>query len=116
MIFHLAAQMDVRVSTARPDYDAQVNVLGTVNMLEAAAEAGVRRFVFTSTGGAIYGEADELPATEGRQSGPRPPTARRSSPPRATATSIGVCTGCPLSASASGTSTDPARTPSAKPA
>ena len=56
--------MDVRVSTARPDYDAQVNVLGTLNLLEAAREAGVGRFVFTSTGGAIYGEAEKLPAAE----------------------------------------------------
>jgi len=64
IVFHLAAQMDVRVSTARPDYDAQINVLGTINLLEAARENDVRRFVFTSTGGAIYGEAEELPAAE----------------------------------------------------
>jgi UDP-glucose 4-epimerase len=64
IVFHLAAQMDVRVSTARPDYDAEINVLGTINLLEAAREAGVRRFVFTSTGGAIYGEAEQLPAGE----------------------------------------------------
>jgi UDP-glucose 4-epimerase len=64
VVFHLAAQMDVRVSTARPDYDAQVNVLGTLNLLEAARESGVGRFVFTSTGGAIYGEAEQLPAGE----------------------------------------------------
>jgi UDP-glucose 4-epimerase len=64
VVFHLAAQMDVRVSTARPAYDAEVNVLGTVNMLEAAREAGARRLVYASTGGAIYGEATELPASE----------------------------------------------------
>jgi UDP-glucose 4-epimerase len=64
IVFHLAAQMDVRVSTARPDYDAQVNVLGTLNLLEAARESGAGRFVFTSTGGAIYGEAEDLPAGE----------------------------------------------------
>jgi UDP-glucose 4-epimerase len=64
VVFHLAAQMDVRVSTARPAYDAEVNVLGTVNLLEAAREAGSRRFVYVSTGGAIYGEASELPASE----------------------------------------------------
>jgi UDP-glucose 4-epimerase len=64
VVFHLAAQMDVRVSTARPDYDAQVNVLGTLNLLEAARLAGVGRFVFASTGGAIYGEAEQLPAGE----------------------------------------------------
>jgi UDP-glucose 4-epimerase len=64
IVFHLAAQMDVRVSTARPSYDAEINVLGTLNLLEAARQSDVRRFVFTSTGGAIYGEADELPAAE----------------------------------------------------
>jgi UDP-glucose 4-epimerase len=73
LLFHLAAQMDVRVSTAKPDYDAQVNVLGTVNMLEAAREAGVRRFVFASTGGAIYGEADEIPAGEDSKIRPEAP-------------------------------------------
>jgi UDP-glucose 4-epimerase len=64
VIYHLAAQMDVRVSTARPVYDAEINVVGTLNMLEAAREANVARFVFASTGGAIYGEADDLPAGE----------------------------------------------------
>jgi UDP-glucose 4-epimerase len=55
--YHLAAQMDVRVSVARPDHDAQINVLGTVNMLQAALEHGTQ-IVFSSTGGAIYGECD----------------------------------------------------------
>ena len=55
--FHLAAQIDVRVSVARPDHDAAVNVLGTVNVLEAAREHGTK-VVFSSTGGAIYGECD----------------------------------------------------------
>jgi UDP-glucose 4-epimerase len=63
----------VRVSTARPAYDAGINVLGTVNMLEAARESGVRRFVFASTGGAIYGEADELPAREDVEIRPEAP-------------------------------------------
>ena len=60
--FHLAAQIDVRVSVAQPDYDADVNVLGTVKVLEAAREHGTK-VVFSSTGGAIYGEC-EAPATE----------------------------------------------------
>jgi UDP-glucose 4-epimerase len=64
VLFHLAAQIDVRVSTARPAFDAEVNVIGTVNMLDAAREAGARRFVYSSTGGAIYGEADHLPTPE----------------------------------------------------
>ena len=60
--FHLAAQADVRVSVTRPDYDADVNVVGTVRVLEAARRHGAK-VVFASTGGAIYGECDE-PATE----------------------------------------------------
>src|SRR3954470_20203477 len=53
VVFHLAAQMDVRVSAAEPVYDAEVNVIGTINMLEAARASGARRLVFASTGGAI---------------------------------------------------------------
>jgi UDP-glucose 4-epimerase len=60
--YHLAAQIDVRVSVARPDHDAQINVLGTVNLLQAALEHGTQ-IVFSSTGGAIYGECDG-PASE----------------------------------------------------
>jgi UDP-glucose 4-epimerase len=55
--YHLAAQIDVRVSVARPDHDAAINVLGTVNVLEAARPHGTK-VVFSSTGGAIYGECD----------------------------------------------------------
>jgi UDP-glucose 4-epimerase len=61
-IVHLAAQADVRVSVEQPSFDAAVNVLGTVNVLEAARRVGAR-VVFASTGGAIYGECDE-PARE----------------------------------------------------
>src|SRR5919107_442037 len=64
VVFHLAAQIDVRRSVAETAFDARVNVEGTVNMLEAARGAGVRRFVNTSTGGAIYGEGRILPAPE----------------------------------------------------
>ena len=64
VVFHLAAQIDVRVSAAKPSYDAEINVLGTINMLEAAHNAGAKRFVFASTGGAIYGETDVLPTPE----------------------------------------------------
>jgi len=65
-IFHLAAQIDVRKSVADPAFDSSINVGGTANMLEAARAAGTRRFVFVSTGGAIYGEGDgqELPLPE----------------------------------------------------
>jgi UDP-glucose 4-epimerase len=60
--FHLAAQADVRVSVAQPDFDADVNVVGTIRVLEAARAHGTK-LVFSSTGGAIYGEC-EGPAPE----------------------------------------------------
>ena len=63
-VFHLAAQIDVRVSAAKPSFDAEVNVIGTINMLEAARRCGARRFVYASTGGAIYGETDVVPTPE----------------------------------------------------
>ena len=62
VVLHLAAQADVGTSVERPVFDAEVNVVGTVHVLEAARAAGAR-VVFTSSGGAIYGECDE-PATE----------------------------------------------------
>jgi len=66
VVFHLAAQIDVRKSVADPAFDASINVGGTANVLSAARVTGARRVVFTSTGGAIYGEGDgqELPLTE----------------------------------------------------
>jgi UDP-glucose 4-epimerase len=67
-VLHLAAQIDVRRSMADPGFDARLNVVGTVNALEAAARTGPSKFVFTSTGGAIYGEgaerSGELPFAE----------------------------------------------------
>jgi UDP-glucose 4-epimerase len=67
-VFHLAAQIDVRRSMADPAFDARLNVIGTVNALEAAARVDASRFVFTSTGGAIYGEGEsrteDLPFAE----------------------------------------------------
>jgi UDP-glucose 4-epimerase len=64
VIFHLAAQIDVRKSIEDPAFDASVNVVGTINVLEAARQAGVGRVVNTSTGGAIYGDADRIPSDE----------------------------------------------------
>ncbi|MGH2984267.1 MAG: NAD-dependent epimerase/dehydratase family protein [Solirubrobacterales bacterium] len=61
VVFHLAAQIDVRKSMADPGFDVRLNVLGTVNVLEAAVRVGAERLVFTSTGGAIYGEGAERP-------------------------------------------------------
>jgi UDP-glucose 4-epimerase len=63
-IFHLAAQVDVRKSIEDPAYDARINIEATINLLEAARLAGTGRFVFASTGGAIYGETDIVPTPE----------------------------------------------------
>jgi UDP-glucose 4-epimerase len=64
IVFHLAAQIDVRVSVAHPHADADVNVLGTINVLEGARRAGAKRVVNSSTGGGLYGYADVLPTPE----------------------------------------------------
>jgi len=63
-IFHLAAQIDVRRSLADPAWDATINVAGTINVLEVARRQGVRRIVNSSTGGAIYGDAETIPSSE----------------------------------------------------
>jgi UDP-glucose 4-epimerase len=72
-IFHLAAQIDVRKSVADPAFDARTNVEGTVNVLKAAQEHGVKRVVNTSTGGAIYGEGRQIPAPESHPVAPEAP-------------------------------------------
>jgi UDP-glucose 4-epimerase len=64
IVFHLAAQIDVRKSIEDPAWDAGINVVGTVNVLEAARQTGVGRVVNTSTGGAIYGDVDTIPTPE----------------------------------------------------
>ncbi len=64
VIFHLAAQMDVRRSVADPVFDAQVNLVGMLNLMEAGRVNGLRRVVFASTGGAIYGEQETFPCDE----------------------------------------------------
>ena len=61
---HLAAQMDVRRSVTDPRFDADVNIGGFLNLLETARKSGVRKVVFSSTGGAIYGDQDVYPAPE----------------------------------------------------
>lgn len=75
LVFHLAAQIDVRRSVADPAFDARVNVEGTINLLEGALRCGARRFVFASTGGAIYGEGAgrELPLGEDAARAPEAP-------------------------------------------
>ncbi len=64
VVIHHAAQMDVRKSVQDPGFDASVNILGSVNLLENCLRSGVKKFVFASTGGAIYGEQDYFPADE----------------------------------------------------
>lgn len=64
VVMHLAAQMDVRKSVEDPMFDAQVNVLGTLNVLQQAVKHGVRKVIFSSSGGAIYGEQETYPAPE----------------------------------------------------
>ncbi len=75
LVFHLAAQIDVRRSVTDPVYDLTVNVGGTLNLLEAARLTGARRFVLASTGGAVYGEGAglELPLDETSQCRPDAP-------------------------------------------
>ena len=73
LIFHLAAQIDVRKSVADPAHDSRVNVEGTINVLSAAQASGVRRLINTSTGGAIYGEGQILPAPEDHPVAPESP-------------------------------------------
>lgn len=64
VVCHLAAQIDVRHSVTDPLHDATQNVLGTINVAEAARKAGARKVVFSSSGGSIYGTPDELPVAE----------------------------------------------------
>ncbi|MDX6556933.1 MAG: UDP-glucose 4-epimerase [Miltoncostaeaceae bacterium] len=73
VIFHLAAQIDVRKSVADPAADSRINVEGTINVLNAAQRNGVARVVNTSTGGAIYGEGRQLPAPEDHPTAPEAP-------------------------------------------
>ncbi|MEZ4698802.1 MAG: NAD-dependent epimerase/dehydratase family protein [Rhodothermales bacterium] len=72
-LLHLAAQIDVRKSVADPAYDAQVNVLGMLRLLEAGRAHGLRRVVFSSSGGAIYGEPDRVPQQEADPERPMSP-------------------------------------------
>ena len=73
VIFHLAAQIDVRKSVADPANDARINIEGSINVLAAAQAHGVRRVVNTSTGGAIYGEGRQIPAPEDHPTAPEAP-------------------------------------------
>lgn len=73
VLYHLAAQMDVRRSVADPAFDARVNVLGSLNLLDAGVASGLSRVVFASTGGAVYGEQEVFPAPETHPADPLSP-------------------------------------------
>ncbi len=73
VVNHHAAQMDVRRSVADPLYDARVNILGMLNVLEGAREAKVRKFIFSSSGGTVYGEQETFPADEDHTTRPISP-------------------------------------------
>jgi len=64
VVFHLAAQIDVRVSVANPVLDAEMNILGSLNVLEGCLDTGVSKVVFASSGGTIYGVPEEIPTRE----------------------------------------------------
>jgi UDP-glucose 4-epimerase len=75
LVFHLAAQADVRVSVARPVFDATVNIVGSLNILEGARQAETERVVFAASGGTLYGEPvpEELPVREAHPQQPLSP-------------------------------------------
>ena len=75
LVFHLAAQADVRVSVARPAFDATVNILGSLNVLEGARQAEAERVVFAASGGTLYGEPapEDLPVRESHPQQPLSP-------------------------------------------
>ena len=73
VIFHLAAQLDVRVSVAKPLLDAEINVLGSLNVCEAALAAGTRKVVFVGSGGTLYGVPESLPVRESHPQRPISP-------------------------------------------
>ena len=73
VVDHHAAQISVNRSVREPQLDATINVVGTVNMLEACANHGVKRFIFASTGGALYGEPEYMPCREDHPIAPLSP-------------------------------------------
>lgn len=70
---HHAAQMDVRRSVADPTFDARVNIIGFINLLEACKDTGVKRVIFSSSGGAVYGDREPIPAAEAHETLPLSP-------------------------------------------
>jgi UDP-glucose 4-epimerase len=73
VLSHHAAQMDVRHSVADPAFDARVNIIGFINLLEASKNSGVKKVIFASSGGAVYGEQEVFPAPESHVTQPASP-------------------------------------------
>jgi UDP-glucose 4-epimerase len=73
VVFHLAAQASVTVSVAKPAFDAEVNILGSINVIEGALAAGTRKVVFAGSGGTLYGVPESTPTREGHPQHPVSP-------------------------------------------
>jgi len=73
IVFHFAAQIDIRKSVKDPIEDAKINILGSLNLLENCREFGVKKFIFASTGGAIYGDTNIIPTPENHLENPESP-------------------------------------------
>jgi UDP-glucose 4-epimerase len=73
VVFHLAAQASVTVSVAKPAFDAEVNILGSLNVIEGALSAGTRKVVFAGSGGTLYGVPESVPTREGHPQHPESP-------------------------------------------
>ena len=73
VVFHLAAQADVRVSVAKPQFDAEVNLIGALNVFQGALAAKVKKVVFASSGGTIYGSPTQIPTPETHPQRPESP-------------------------------------------
>ncbi len=73
IVCHQAAQVDIRVSVDDPLFDARTNVLGSLNLYEASKNSGVKKIIFASSGGAVYGEQESFPAGEGHPTNPCSP-------------------------------------------
>ena len=73
IVSHQAAQMDVRRAVREPAFDASVNVIGALNVLESARHSGVKKILFASTGGAVYGEPEQVPVNETHPIAPMSP-------------------------------------------
>lgn len=69
-VFHLAAQMNVRESVKNPVYDAEVNIIGLLNLLEASKKSQIKKFIFSSSGGVVYGDDAVIPTSETEKTQP----------------------------------------------